>query len=255
MGTYSSQFLAILAMALVSLVISARAGGITNDSSIASGQTFDYIVVGAGLTGTTVAARLAEDPALSILVVEVGADNRQDPEVFDIYEFTVAFGGPLDWAWETDGGRTIIHGCVHFGHVGEDFREADADEPDGCNCFCSGKTLGGSSSINGAVWTRGAAAQYDAWSDLLEKEETSVGWNWENLFAYMKKVWLVSVPVLSHDSCRLRRPRGSPHQMPSSRRRARVRIPLSTDLTGQYKQLFQTGSSVAQSSRHSWTRW
>ena len=74
---------------------------------------FDYIVVGAGLTGTTVAARLAEDPALSILVVEVGADNRQDPEVFDIYEFTVAFGGPLDWAWPTDQGK-LIRGYVHY---------------------------------------------------------------------------------------------------------------------------------------------
>ena len=107
MGTYGSQFLAILAMALVSLVISARAGGITNDSSIASGQTFDYIVVGAGLAGTTVATRLAENSSLTILVIEAGADDRTNPEVYDIYAYSQAFGGPLDWAWATDGGRTI----------------------------------------------------------------------------------------------------------------------------------------------------
>jgi hypothetical protein len=32
------------------------------------------------------------------------------------------------------------------------------------------------------------AAQYDAWSDLLEPSEASVGWNWQNIFGYMKKV-------------------------------------------------------------------
>lgn len=38
------------------------------------------------------------------------------------------------------------------------------------------------------TWTRGQAAQYDSWSALLEPEEAVVGWNWNNLFAYMKKV-------------------------------------------------------------------
>ena len=52
----------------------------------------------------------------------------------------------------------------------------------------SGKTLGGSSAINGAAWTRGLAAQYDAWSQLLETSEESLNWNWDNLFGYMKKV-------------------------------------------------------------------
>ena len=51
----------------------------------------------------------------------------------------------------------------------------------------SGKTLGGSTSINGAAYTRGLNAQYDAWSSLLETSEASVGWNWQNLWTYMKK--------------------------------------------------------------------
>jgi len=50
-----------------------------------------------------------------------------------------------------------------------------------------GRTLGGSSSINGATWTRGVKAQYDAFSTLLEPEEQKVGWNWDSLFFYMKK--------------------------------------------------------------------
>uniref|UniRef100_A0A0W0G5B1 Glucose-methanol-choline oxidoreductase N-terminal domain-containing protein n=1 Tax=Moniliophthora roreri TaxID=221103 RepID=A0A0W0G5B1_MONRR len=51
----------------------------------------------------------------------------------------------------------------------------------------SGKTLGGSSSINGGHYTRGLAAQYDAWSTLLESSEAGVGWNWNGMFNYMKK--------------------------------------------------------------------
>jgi choline dehydrogenase-like flavoprotein len=47
--------------------------------------------------------------------------------------------------------------------------------------------LGGSTSINGAAWTRGLNAQYDAWSTLLEANESSVGWNWAGMFDYMKK--------------------------------------------------------------------
>lgn len=51
-----------------------------------------------------------------------------------------------------------------------------------------GKTLGGSSSINGGHWTRGLNVQYDSWSQLLEEDEASVGWNWDGIFSYMKKV-------------------------------------------------------------------
>ena len=48
-------------IALLVLPTSIAASGITNDSSIVSGKTFDYVIVGAGLAGTTIAVRLAED--------------------------------------------------------------------------------------------------------------------------------------------------------------------------------------------------
>ncbi|KAH9851992.1 alcohol oxidase [Lenzites betulinus] len=140
--------------------------GITTDPSAASGLTFDYIVVGGGTAGTTVAARLAENSSLTILTIEVGGDNRTNPDVVNVLNFPNLFNGPLDWAWPADQGK-VIHG---------------------------GKTLGGSSSINGADWTRGLAAQYDAFSELLEPEEAEVGWNWDNLFAYMKKAEGFSAP-------------------------------------------------------------
>jgi len=82
-------------------------GGVTNNPTNANGKTFDYIVVGAGLAGTTVAARLAENPAISVLLIEAGGDNRNDPRVFDIYAYGQAFGTELDWAWQADQGKTI----------------------------------------------------------------------------------------------------------------------------------------------------
>jgi choline dehydrogenase-like flavoprotein len=85
--------------------------GVTSSPDEINGRTYDYIVIGGGLAGLTVAGRLTEDPETSVLVVEAGADDRNNPEVFDIYEFTVAFGGPLDWQYTADSGR-IINSCV-----------------------------------------------------------------------------------------------------------------------------------------------
>ncbi|KAK0203298.1 glucose oxidase [Desarmillaria ectypa] len=151
--------LILFTLVFCAFALTKRASGVTTDPSEANGQSFDYIVVGAGLTGTTVAARLAEDSSLTVLLIEAGGDNRRDPRIYDVYAYGQALGSELDWNWRTDRGKTI-HG---------------------------GKTLGGSSSIDGGHYTRGFDAQFDAWSLLLEEDEASVGWNWESMFSYMKK--------------------------------------------------------------------
>ncbi|CAG7852449.1 Glucose oxidase; AltName: Full=Beta-D-glucose:oxygen 1-oxido-reductase; AltName: Full=Glucose oxyhydrase; Short=GOD; Flags: Precursor [Serendipita indica DSM 11827] len=133
--------------------------GISGNPLDASNRTFDYIIVGGGLTGLALAGRLSEDARTTVLVIEAGGDNRKDPRVYDLYNALQVYGSDIDWSWPVDYGKTT----------------------DG------GKTLGGSSSINGGTWTRGAAAQYDAWSDLLTPGERSLGWNWNNLYSYMKK--------------------------------------------------------------------
>jgi len=101
----------ILIIALVLLpstfAVTLSTFGVTSNSSAATGKTFDYIVVGAGLAGITVAARLAENPAITVLLVEAGADNRDDPRVYDIYTYGEAFGSDLDWNWPADQGRHI----------------------------------------------------------------------------------------------------------------------------------------------------
>ncbi|KAJ7862046.1 hypothetical protein B0H14DRAFT_2575689 [Mycena olivaceomarginata] len=133
--------------------------GVTSSPEGIDGSTYDYIVIGGGLAGSRSRARLSEDPAVSVLVVEAGADDRDNPAVFDIYEFTVAEGTALDWQYPAEDGRIIN----------------------------SGRTLGGCSSINGGWWTRGSMAQYDLWSTLLEELEADVGWNWDGMLHYMRK--------------------------------------------------------------------
>ncbi|KAJ7652377.1 alcohol oxidase [Mycena polygramma] len=133
--------------------------GVTSSPDEIDGKTYDYVVIGGGLAGLTVAARLTENPRISVLVVEAGADDRESPEVFDIYEFGAALGGPLDWQYPAESGRIIN----------------------------SGKTLGGCSAINGGSWTRGSVAQYDAWATLLEPSEAHLGWDWNGMLHYMRK--------------------------------------------------------------------
>ncbi|KAJ7674067.1 alcohol oxidase [Mycena polygramma] len=161
--------LAVLGLASSSYAtphIEKRVSGVTYSSTGINGSTFDYIVVGGGLAGMTVASRLSEDPSITVLLIEAGQDDRTNPDIDDLYNYSNAFGGPMDWAWTAEQGK-VIHG---------------------------GKTLGGSTSINGGHWTRGLNAQYDAWSTLLEDDEASFGWNWAGMFNYMKKAETFSAP-------------------------------------------------------------
>jgi hypothetical protein len=111
LGLIHLVILSVLGLSLAAPQIVLSPSGVTASSAAAAGKTFDYIVVGGGLAGITVAARLAENPAFSILVVEAGSDNRNDPRVFDIYNYGQAFGSDLDWNWPADQGKHIA-GCV-----------------------------------------------------------------------------------------------------------------------------------------------
>ncbi|TRM58470.1 hypothetical protein BD626DRAFT_410370 [Schizophyllum amplum] len=161
----SLTLIAIYASYVDASPLTKRASGVTNSADGANGQTFDYIVVGGGLAGMTVAGRLAEDASVTVLSIEAGADNRQDERVYNIYNYGQAFDTELDWAWPTDQGREMR----------------------------GGKTLGGSSSINGGHWTRGSSSQYDGVFSLLDDAEQA-GWTWDGVFEYMKKAETWSAP-------------------------------------------------------------
>lgn len=123
-------------------------------------ETYDYIIVGAGSAGCVMAARLSEEPDVSVLLVEAGPDDTKEN-----IHVPAAFGSLL---------KTDV-----------DWDYATAPE-DGCNgrmmFLPRGKVLGGSSSINAMVYIRGARADYDGW-----REQGNAGWGYDDLLPYFKR--------------------------------------------------------------------
>ena len=126
-----------------------------------STKQFDYIIVGAGSAGCVLANRLTEDPRVNVLVIEYGGSDRniiiQMPSAFSMPMNTKKF----NWHYETE------------------------PEPhlDGRRLHCPrGKVLGGSSSINGLVYIRGHAYDFDEWESLGAKN-----WGYRNCLPYFRK--------------------------------------------------------------------
>ncbi|KAN0060030.1 hypothetical protein ACQY0O_008003 [Thecaphora frezii] len=154
-----SKLGACLALALA--LTSAQAAIVTRSALSLDGQQFDYVIVGAGLTGLVVGKRLAEDPDTRVLIIEAGEDNRTDPLVTDVGKYGQAFGTDLVWKWPT-----TVQGLNGKSKN-----------------MMGGKTIGGSTSINGAAWNRGHKSQYDNLATLIGDQS----FNFDSLESFMNK--------------------------------------------------------------------
>ncbi|EIW60104.1 alcohol oxidase [Trametes versicolor FP-101664 SS1] len=130
---------------------------------------YDYVIVGGGTAGLVVAARLSEDPTITVAVVEAGVHHVNEPLVDTPQFFGRAIGNPaFDWNFQTVPQPALNNASVHQAR---------------------GKMLGGSSGLNFMAWNRASAKEYDAWEEL-----GATGWNWKFLLPYHKKSETASPP-------------------------------------------------------------
>jgi choline dehydrogenase len=120
--------------------------------------TFDYIVVGAGSAGCVLANRLSADPSCRVLLLEAGSRDSNPWIHIPVGYFKTMHNPKTDWCYKTQpepglNGRRIE--------------------------WPRGKVLGGSSSINGLLYIRGQARDYDQWRQL-----GNAGWSYDDVLPY-----------------------------------------------------------------------
>lgn len=122
---------------------------------------WDYVIIGAGTAGCVLANRLSSDPKTRVLLLEAGGnDNYHWVHIPVGYLFCI--GNPrTDWMMKTAeekglNGRSLV--------------------------YPRGKVLGGCSSVNGMIYMRGQARDYDAWRQM-----GNAGWGWDDVLPYFKR--------------------------------------------------------------------
>ncbi|KAH6699685.1 hypothetical protein BKA61DRAFT_213594 [Leptodontidium sp. MPI-SDFR-AT-0119] len=130
----------------------------------ADGAHFDFVVVGGGTAGNTVAGRLAENPHVTVLVIEAGVGNSHEIEEITTPSMAMDLrNSKYDWAYKT----TMVKR--------DDYERIEKPNT-------RGKALGGSSSLNYFTWIPGCKPTFDMWAEYGGKE-----WTWELLVPYLRK--------------------------------------------------------------------
>jgi len=120
-------------------------------------KTFDYVIVGAGSAGCVLAARLSQDPACQVALLEAGGEDHA-PAVHQPNQWPLLWDRAEGWGYTT----TM--------QSGYNLRSIPCPR---------GKVLGGTSSINAMMYIRGDSRDYDHWRDL-----GNVGWGWSDVLPY-----------------------------------------------------------------------
>src|SRR4051794_835496 len=121
----------------------------------------DYVIVGAGAAGCVLAARLSEDPDVSVTLVEAGGSGRH-PNIAIPAAFAKQFKTKLDWDYATEPEPHCDNRSLYIPR---------------------GKGLGGSTNMNAMLYVRGRPLDFDQW----ERDHGASGWGWSDVLPYFLK--------------------------------------------------------------------
>ncbi|MBM08413.1 MAG: choline dehydrogenase [Magnetovibrio sp.] len=123
--------------------------------------SYDYVIIGAGSAGCTLANRLSADPEVKVFMIEAGGEDHS-PWIHVPVGFVKTMVDPsVNWLFDTEPEPNLNNRQIPIPR---------------------GKVLGGSSSINGMIYVRGQARDYDVWAQLGNR-----GWSYNDVLPYFKR--------------------------------------------------------------------
>ena len=124
-------------------------------------NNFDFIILGAGSAGCVLANRLSENPNHKVLLLEAGGKDNNPWIHIPVGYFKTMHNPNTDWCYRTEPDESMNNISIRYPR---------------------GKTLGGSSSINGLLYIRGQHRDYDLW-----RQSGNTGWGWDDVLPYFIK--------------------------------------------------------------------
>ncbi len=121
----------------------------------------DYVIVGAGSAGCVLANRLSADPSNTVILLEAGGRDTNPWIHIPVGYFRTIHNPKVDWCYKTEPDPGLNNRCIEWPR---------------------GKVLGGSSSLNGLLYVRGQAQDYDRWAQM-----GNMGWDWASVLPLFKR--------------------------------------------------------------------
>ncbi|XP_071561830.1 glucose dehydrogenase [FAD, quinone]-like [Temnothorax nylanderi] len=140
------------------------------------GDRYDFIVIGAGTAGATIAARLSEVPQIKVLLIEAGSRENLFMDI-PVFAIVLQTNNKINLNYRTKSSNKYCRGMKN----------------NSCH-WPSGKVVGGSSVLNFMIATRGGAEDYDRWAEMGNE-----GWAYQDVLQYFKKLETMDIPELKSD--------------------------------------------------------